>query len=61
MAPGAFDNASYLILNLALGGGYPVKTNGVRSPYPGLPGETVELIKAGKARVLVDWVRVTKN
>jgi beta-glucanase (GH16 family) len=59
--PWAYDNAKYIILNMALGGSYPVKTNGVKSPYPGLPAETVELIKAGKAKMLVDWVRVTKN
>jgi beta-glucanase (GH16 family) len=59
--PWAFDNPKHLILNLALGGAYPVKTNGVKKPYPGLPAETVELIKAGKAKVLVDWVRVTRN
>jgi hypothetical protein len=58
--PWAYDNARKLILNMALGGAYPVKTNGVKSPYPGLPAETVELIKAGKAKMLVDWVRVTK-
>ncbi len=57
----AFDNPKFLILNLALGGAYPLKTNGVRSPYPGLPDATVARIKAGTARVLVDWVRVTKN
>ncbi|HEV8061125.1 MAG TPA: glycoside hydrolase family 16 protein [Gemmataceae bacterium] len=57
----AYDNPAFLICNMALGGAYPVKTNGVKSPYPGLPAETVELIKAGKAKMLVDWVRVTKN
>lgn len=56
----AYDNPKYLILNLALGGAYPVKTNGVKAPYHGLPAETVELIRAGKARMLVDWVRVTR-
>ena len=59
--PWAYDNAEHLILNMALGGAYPVKTNGVKTPYRGLPAETVELIKAGKAKMLVDWVRVTKN
>jgi beta-glucanase (GH16 family) len=59
--PWAYDNAAHLILNMALGGGYPLKTNGVKAPYPGIPAETVELIKAGKAKMLVDWVRVTKN
>jgi beta-glucanase (GH16 family) len=56
----AYDKPEHLILNMALGGAYPVKTNGVKSP-PGLPAETIELIKAGKAKMLVDWVRVTKN
>lgn len=56
----AFDNPKYLILNLALGGAYPYKTNGVEKPYNGLPASTVELIKSGKAEVLVDWVLITK-
>ena len=56
----AFDNPKYLILNFALGGTYPFKFNGVRSPYHGLPEQTVEKIKADQAKVLVDWVRVTK-
>jgi beta-glucanase (GH16 family) len=55
----AYDNPKYLILNLALGGGYPLKTNGVKSPYTGLPEATVRSIEEGRARVLVDWVRVT--
>jgi beta-glucanase (GH16 family) len=57
----AYDNPKYLILNLALGGAYPEGVNQVKKPYPGLPAETVERIKAGEARVLVDWVRVTKD
>jgi beta-glucanase (GH16 family) len=57
----AYDNPKYLILNLALGGAYPVKTNRVTKPYPGIPEATVDQIKANKVRVLVDWVRVTKN
>lgn len=56
----SFDNAKFLILNFALGGGYPVKINGVKAPYFGLPETTVELIKQNKAKMLVDWVRVTK-
>jgi beta-glucanase (GH16 family) len=56
----AFDNPKYLILNLALGGAYPYKTNGVEEPYNGLPSSTVELIKSGKAEVLIDWVLITK-
>jgi beta-glucanase (GH16 family) len=56
-----FDSGKYLILNLAVGGAYPEKANGVQRPYPGLPETTLERIKAGEAKVLVDWVRVTKN
>jgi beta-glucanase (GH16 family) len=57
----AFDNPKYLILNLAVGGAYPQKINGVRAPYPGLPQPTVDAIRRGDAEVLVDWVRVTAN
>jgi beta-glucanase (GH16 family) len=57
----SYDNPKYLILNLALGGAFPLKVNGVRTPYVGLPAETVELIKNDRVRILVDWVRVTKN
>ena len=54
----AFDNPKYLILNLALGGAYPYKTNGVEIPYNGLRESTVNLIKEGKAEVLIDWVLI---
>lgn len=57
----AFDNQKYVILNLALGGGYPASVNKATTPYRGLPDATVQLIKDGKAKVLVDWVRVTKT
>jgi beta-glucanase (GH16 family) len=57
----AFDNPKFLILNLALGGTYPQAINHVKTPYPGLPEDTVREIKDGKAKVLVDWVRVTKE
>jgi beta-glucanase (GH16 family) len=56
--PWAYDNSKYLILNLAIGGTYPFKTNGVRSPYRGLAEETVSAIQQEKVRMLVDWVRV---
>lgn len=56
----AFDNPKFLIVNLALGGAYPFKTNRVEEPYNGLPQSTVDLIKAGKAKVLVDWVLITQ-
>lgn len=57
-----FDNQKYLLLNLALGGAYPQGRNKTptTAPYPGLPAETVDLIKSGKGRMLVDWIKVTK-
>lgn len=56
-----FDNDKFMILNFALGGAYPVKVNGVKEPYNGLPASTVELIKNKKSKMLVDWVKVTKR
>lgn len=56
----AFDNPKFLIVNLALGGGYPRGVNGAKAPYVGLPESTVRLIRADSAAVLVDWVRVTR-
>ena len=56
----AFDNPKFLIVNLALGGGYPRGVNGVKGPYVGLPESTVRLIQSDSAAVLVDWVRVTR-
>ena len=58
LGPWVFDNEKYLILNFALGGTYPFKTHGVAEPYYGLPRDTLEKIRAGQARVYVDWVRV---
>ncbi|MDB4883342.1 MAG: hypothetical protein JWL95_2108, partial [Gemmatimonadetes bacterium] len=57
----AFDNPKFLILNLALGGGYPRAVNGAASPYPGLPDATVQRIRTDSVAVLVDWVRVTRR
>ncbi|MGE5430226.1 MAG: family 16 glycosylhydrolase [Syntrophomonadaceae bacterium] len=57
----AYDNPKYIILNLALGGAYPVKTNGVKTPYNGIPESTVNLIRENKAKVLVDWVLITQD
>jgi hypothetical protein len=54
----AYDNPKHLILNFALGGQYPNSVNKTSTPYFGLPQSTVELIQAGKARFLVDWVKV---
>lgn len=56
-----YDTPKFVILNFALGGGYPAAINKVTSPYPGLPDATIPLIKEDKARMLVDWVRVTKD
>lgn len=57
----AFDNPKFIILNFALGGGYPNGVNKIKSPYFGISQATVDKIKAGKAKVLVDWVLLTKN
>ena len=56
----SYDNPKHLIVNLALGGGYPHGVNATEKPYFGLPQTTVDAIKAGKADTLVDWVRVTQ-
>ena len=56
----AFNNKKFLILNLAVGGGYPRAVNRAVKPYIGLPEATVNRIRADSAVVLVDWVRVTQ-
>lgn len=56
----AFDNPKFIILNFALGGGYPAGVNKVKAPYFGISETTVNKIKAGQAKVVVDWVLVTK-
>lgn len=56
-----FDNNKYLLLNFALGGGYPQGVNKVNAPYPGLPQTSVDKIKASQANFVVDWVLITKN
>ncbi|MBO6766917.1 MAG: glycoside hydrolase family 16 protein [Erythrobacter sp.] len=53
-----FDNEKYLILNFAMGGAYPFKTNRIEEPYNGIPAETVEAVNRGEVEMLVDWVRV---
>ncbi len=57
----SYDNPKFLILNFALGGGYPGGVNKVKEPYFGLPALSVDLIKQGKSKIWVDWVRVTQN
>lgn len=56
-----FNNHKYLILNFALGGVYPFKTNGVRSPYYGIPEETVRRIANNEIKIVVDWVRISRK
>jgi len=58
--PWRFDNSKFLLLNCALGGIYPFSANGIQSPYLGMSETTVQLIKDNRAKVLIDWVRVTK-
>jgi beta-glucanase (GH16 family) len=53
-----FDDPQFMILNFALGGQYPQGVNGVTEPYPGLPQESVDKVKNGTARYLVEWVKV---
>ena len=56
----AFDNPKFIILNFALGGGYPNAVNKIKQPYFGMSQSTVDKIKAGRAKILVDWVLITK-
>jgi beta-glucanase (GH16 family) len=56
----AYDNPKFIILNFALGGGYPNGVNKVTVPYFGLSQSSVDKIKTGRAAMLVDWVLVTK-
>ncbi|HLO30974.1 MAG TPA: glycoside hydrolase family 16 protein [Anaerolineales bacterium] len=58
--PWVYDNSKFMLLNCALGGAYPVTVNKVQFPYLGLPESTVQMIKDDNARILIDWVRVTK-
>lgn len=53
-----FDRPQYLILNFALGGGYPQGVNGITTPYFGLPQSTADAIARGEIAMEVDWVRV---
>lgn len=57
----SYDNAKFLIVNFALGGGYPGGVNKVREPYFGLPASSVNIIKKGNSKIWVDWVRITQK
>ncbi len=56
--PWPFDSEKYLLLNLALGGVYPLKTNGAQAPCLGLPAASLETLQREPARFLVDWVEI---
>jgi beta-glucanase (GH16 family) len=56
----AFDNPKFMILNFALGGGFPHSVNKVDKPYYGLSQASVDQIKAGNAMYYVDWVLITR-
>lgn len=56
-----FDTPKFLILNLALGGEYPFKTNGIRTPYYGMPQETADHIETAGASIQIDWVSVAQR
>jgi len=55
-----FDTPKHLILNLAIGGVYPAKTNGIKSPLYGLPQSSADHIAEHGTAIQIDWVRVTQ-
>jgi beta-glucanase (GH16 family) len=57
----AYDTPKFLIVNQAIGGAYPHSVNHADKPYLGLPQSTVDTIDAGRAVMLVDWIRVTSR
>ncbi len=57
----SFDNKKFLILDYALGGAYPIKLNGVKDPYYGMPSSTVDLIKNNRSKMMIDWIKVTQK
>lgn len=57
----SFNNKKFLILDYALGGAYPIKLNGVKEPYYGMPSSTVDLIKNNQSKMLIDWIKVTQK
>lgn len=56
-----FDDDKFLILNVALGGTYPYKTNGITDPCYGLAAGSVDAIADDRVRMLVDWIHVTTD
>ncbi|HEX8628638.1 MAG TPA: LamG-like jellyroll fold domain-containing protein [Catenuloplanes sp.] len=55
----AFDDPQFLLLNVALGGDYPARYHPGQA-YRGLPPATIDLIRKGGGRTLIDWVRVDR-
>ncbi|WP_300531941.1 glycoside hydrolase family 16 protein [Maricaulis sp.] len=55
-----FDTPKHMILNLALGGEYPRKTNAIDKPGYGLPAAAAELIQREGVAIQIDWVKVTQ-
>jgi beta-glucanase (GH16 family) len=56
-----FDHDHFILINLALGGNFPFKSNGVHTPYYGIPDDTVKAICNNEVKMLVDWVKVYQN
>ena len=56
-----FDTPKFLVINLAVGGAYPLAVNHATEPYVGMPQTTVDVVKRGDAVMIVDWVRVTRD
>jgi beta-glucanase (GH16 family) len=56
-----FDTPKFLVINLAVGGAYPLAINHATEPYIGMPQTTVDLVKRGDGVMIVDWVRVTRD
>ncbi|MDC0713488.1 family 16 glycosylhydrolase [Stigmatella sp. ncwal1] len=52
-----YDKAQYIILNLAVGGGYPAGVNGATTPYYGVPQSTADLITRTPQVFEIDYVR----
>lgn len=59
--PWVFDQEHFILLNFALGGTYPFKTNRISKPYYGLPETTVKAIKNNDVKMLVDWVKISTD
>lgn len=60
-SPWVFNQPKHIVLNVAVGGGYPYKINGVKKPYFGLPEETVQAIMRNDVRFMVDWVKISNS